>query len=125
MPLHIYFNNKNYFIEKSNFQNQFNELAILAASNLGDQEIYLDGQLYSISDELLTRVDNRLLAYIEKNPGQDYNVEIDRVAYTVNNLQNSYSLIEQILNRYSGNVDNSAIVGRAIVGLAIVGQGGL
>lgn len=125
MPLHIYFNNKNYFIEKSNFQKQFDELSILAESNLGNQKIYLDGQLYSISDELLTRVDNKLLAYIEKNPGQDYNVEIDRVAYTVNNLQNSYSLIEQILNRYSGNVDNSAIVGRAIVGLAIVGQGGL
>lgn len=125
MPLHIYFNNKNYFIEKSNFQKQFNDLASSASSNPGNQGIYLDGQLYSISDELLTRVDNKLLAYIEKNPGQDYNVEIDRVAYTVNNLQNSYSLIEQILNRYSGNVDNSAIVGRAIVGLAIVGQGGL
>lgn len=125
MPLHIYFNNKNYFIEKSNFQKQFNDLALSASSNPGNQKIYLDGQLYSISDELLTRVDNKLFAYIEKNPGQDYNVEIDKVAYTVNNLQNSYSLIEQILNKYSGNVDNSAIVGRAIVGLAIVGQGGL
>lgn len=125
MPLHIYFNNKNYFIEKSNLQSEFDNLVLLAESNLGDQEIYLDGQLYSISDELLTQVDNKLLAYIEKNPGQDYNVEIDRVAYTVNNLQNSYSVIEQILNRYLGNVDNSAIVGRAIVGLAIVGQGGL
>lgn len=125
MPLHIYFNNKNYFIEKSDFQSKFDDLALLVESNLGDQEIYLDGQLYSISDELLTQVDNKLLAYIEKNPGQDYNVEIDRVAYTVNNLQNSYSVIEQILNRYLGNVDNSAIVGRAIVGLAIVGQGGL
>ncbi len=125
MPLHIYFNNKNYFIEKPNFQNQFDKLAILAESNLGDQEIYLDGQLYSISDELLTQVDNKLLAYIGKNPGQDYNVEIDKVSYTVNNLQNSYSRIEQILNRYSGNIDNSAVVGRAIVGFAIVGQGGL
>lgn len=125
MPLHIYFNNKNYFIEKSSLQSKFDDLVLLAESNLGDQEIYLDGQLYSITDELLTQVDNKLLAYIEKNPGQDYNVEIDRIAYTVNNLQNSYSMIEQILNRYLGNVDNSAIVGRAIVGLAIVGQGGL
>ena len=125
MPLHIYFNNKNYFIEKSNLQNEFDDLALLAGSNLGDQEIYLDGQLYSITDELLTQVDNKLLAYIEKNPGQDYNVEIDRIAYTVNNLQNSYSMIEQILNQYLGNVDNSAVLGRAIVGLAIVGQGGL
>ena len=124
MPLHIYFNNKNYFIEKSNLQSEFDDLALLAGSNLGDQEIYLDGQLYSISDELLTQVDTKLLAYIEKNPGQDYNVEIDRVAYTVNNLQNSYSMIEQIL-QYLGNVDNSAVLGRAIVGLAIVGQGGL
>lgn len=125
MPLHIYFNNKDYFIEKPRLQAKFDDLALLVESNLGDQEIYLDGQLYSISDELLTQVDNKLLAYIEKNPGQDYNVEIDRVAYTVNNLQNSYSVIEQILNRYSSNVDNSAIIGRAIVGLAIVGQGGL
>lgn len=125
MPLHIYFNNKNYFIEKSKLQGKFDDLVLLVESNLGDQEIYLDGQLYSISDELLTQVDNKLLAYIEKNPGQDYDVEIDRVAYTVNNLQNSYSMIEQILNRYLGNVDNSAIAGRAIVGLAIVGQGGL
>lgn len=125
MPLHIYFNNKNYFIEKSNLQSEFDDLALLAGSSLGDQEIYLDGQLYSISDELLTQVDNKLLAYIEKNPGQDYNVEIDRVAYTVNNLQNSYSVIEQILNRYLGNVNDSAIVGRAIVGLAIVGKEGL
>lgn len=125
MPLHIYFNNKNYFIEKSKLQSKFDDLALLIESNLGDQKIYLDGQLYSISDELLTQVDNKLLAHIEKNPGQDYNVEIDRVAYTVNNLQNSYSMIEQILNRYSGNIDNSAIVGRAIVDFAIVGQGGL
>ena len=125
MPLHIYFNNKNYFIEKSNLQNEFDDLALLAGSNLGDQEIYLDGQLYSITDEFLTQLDNKLLAYIEKNPGQDYNVEIDRIAYTVNNLQNSYSMIEQILNQYLGNVDNSAVLGRAIVGLAIVGQGGL
>jgi hypothetical protein len=36
MPLHIYFNNKNYFIEKSNFQKQFDELSILAESNLGN-----------------------------------------------------------------------------------------
>lgn len=125
MPLHIYFNNKNYFIEKPIFQDQFDKLVILAESNLGNQEIYLDGQLYSISDELLTQVDNKLLAYIGKNPGQDYNVEIDKVSYTVNNLQNSYSRIEQILNKYSGNIDNSAVVGRAIVGVAIVGQGGL
>ena len=69
MPLHIYFNNKNYFIEKSNLQSKFDDLVLLAESNLGDWEIYLDGQLYSITDELLTQVDNKLLAYIEKNPG--------------------------------------------------------
>ena len=125
MPLHIYFNNKNYFIEKSNFQGEFDDLVSFALANKGNQEIYLDGQLYSISDELLAQVDNKLLVFIEKNPGQDYNVELDRIAYTVNNLQNSHSWIELILNRYLGNINNSAIAGKAIVGLAIAGQGGL
>jgi hypothetical protein len=36
MPLHIYFNNKNYFIEKSNFQKQFNDLVLFAGSNSGN-----------------------------------------------------------------------------------------
>jgi hypothetical protein len=36
MPLHIYFNNKNYFIEKSNLQSEFDDLALLAGSSLGD-----------------------------------------------------------------------------------------
>ena len=36
MPLHIYFNNKDYFIEKSNFQGEFDDLISFVLANKGN-----------------------------------------------------------------------------------------